>query len=216
MRQLERALDGELPGVAAQVQMASHPGRSLPSPSDRPRQSAVLALLHRASRELELVFTLRPPSLRHHGGQISFPGGGMEPQDATLKATALRETAEELGISTQQVEILGELSPLFIAHSDNLVHPFVGWVPDLPPLNPDPVEVSSVISIPVRVLLDPQTVDVYRWRRNGQMLTAPCYRVNGTSIWGATAMILNELLELIRGLGRQDQRPSSTSRPVRS
>ncbi len=186
------------------MHMAARPRQALPLPSDRPRRSAVLALLHRASQEVALVFTLRPTSLRHHGGQISFPGGGVEPQDATCEATALRETEEELGISTERVEVLGELSCLFIAPSENLVHPFVGWLPDLPPLRPNPLEVSSVISIPLRVLLDPETLDVHRWRRNGQMLTAPCYRVGGACIWGATAMMLSELLELIRGLGRQD------------
>ncbi|MGC9468786.1 MAG: NUDIX hydrolase [Anaerolineae bacterium] len=169
-------------------------------PSTRsPRQSAVLALLHQSPEGIALVFTLRPTSLRHHPGQISLPGGGVEFQDTTYVETALRETEEELGFSTRDVNILGEITPLFIAPSDNLVHPYVGWQAHLPPLVPDPVEVAAVLDVPLAHLMDPDTIDTHIWRRNGRVNTAPCYRVGRTCIWGATAMILSELLEIVKG-----------------
>ena len=197
---LQQALRESLPGAAAQMKMAPAMRQTLPGPGDRPRSSAVLSLLHTTPHGLALVFTLRPTSLRHHGGQISFPGGGVEPSDLTYADTALRETEEELGISTHCIKILGEMTPLFIAPSQNIVHPFVGWLPVLPPMHPDPVEVDSVLQVSLNALLDPRSLDTYYWPRNGAMLSAPCYRVGETRIWGATAMMLNELLEVFRRL----------------
>ncbi len=198
--QLQQALREPLPGVAAQMKMAPAMRQTQPGPGDRPRSSAVLALLHTTPHGLALVFTLRSTSLRHHGGQISVPGGGAEPSDPTYADAALRETEEELGISAHDIKILGELTSLFIAPSQNIVHHFVGWLPVLPTLNPDPVEVDSVLQVPLNALLDPRSVDTYYWPRDGVLLSAPCYRVGQTCIWGATAMMLNELLEVIRRL----------------
>jgi 8-oxo-dGTP pyrophosphatase MutT (NUDIX family) len=182
------------------MKMATAMRQTQPGPGDRPRSSAVLALLHTTRHGLSLIFTLRPTSLRHHGGQISFPGGGAEPSDPTYADAALRETEEELGIPTRDIKILGELTSLFIAPSQNIVHHFVGWLPVLPPLNPDPIEVDRVLQVPLNALLDPRSLDTHCWLRNGAMLSAPCYRVGETCIWGATAMMLNELLEVIRRL----------------
>lgn len=197
--------------------MASSMRADAPLPSrevhGNPRQSAVLALLHEVTQGPALIFTLRPTTLTHHAGQISFPGGGFEPGDENLATTALRETEEELGISTHEVEILGKISPLYIAPSQNLVHPYVGWLAELPTFDPNPVEVAGVLSIPLTHLLDPDTLGIHYWRRNGQQLTAPCFLINGQDvikypqhqelwrnacIWGATAMMLNELLQIVK------------------
>ncbi len=210
IRHLKQALQQPLPGSAAQNEMAPALRQSQPRPTDHPRQSAVLELLHLTPQGISLIFTVRPVYLKHHGGQVSFPGGGFETVDATYADTALRETEEELGIGTRDVKILGKLTPLFIAPSQNLVHPYVGWLPHLPPLHPDPVEVASVVTVPLVRLLDSSTVSVYHWRRDGQELTAPSYRVGETSIWGATAMMLSELLVVIR---RLISRPPTTETP---
>jgi 8-oxo-dGTP pyrophosphatase MutT (NUDIX family) len=173
-----------------------------PSPTDVPRQSAVLALLcgsrHVNPCHMEVVFTRRQDSLRHHGGQISFPGGGLEAGDPSLLHTALRETREELGICTGYIKVLGELTPLFIAPSRNYVHPFVGWLPEMPAASPNPAEVAEVLLLPLHELLSPDALGIYHWQRNGQELTTPCYRVGDLIIWGATAMMLSELLTVIR------------------
>jgi 8-oxo-dGTP pyrophosphatase MutT (NUDIX family) len=224
---LQHALRDSLPGVRAQLEMAPL-GREEPGlPSHGVRQSAVLALLHqrndryRIPDALSLIFTLRPTSLRHHAGQISFPGGGVEPQDESLAPTALRETAEELGIPTATVRILGKMTPLYITPSRNLVHPFVGWLPRLPPLIPDPLEVSEILDVPLGYLLDSRNLGSHTWYRNGEALTAPSYVVPAfvmdrhgraipdVHIWGATAMMLSELLTIVRPLiVRSRQSPS--------
>jgi 8-oxo-dGTP pyrophosphatase MutT (NUDIX family) len=213
---LREALAGPLPGIRAQQEMAPLKRQQPECAADDLRQSAVLALLHgHADRAptleaLSLVFTLRPNSLRHHAGQISFPGGGVEPQDRSLALTALRETTEELGIPTDKVRILGKLTPLHISPSHNCVHPFVGWLPHLPPIHPDPVEVSEVLDISLDHLLNASNRGTLIWYRDGEALTAPSFKVitqegaelrtenSGIHIWGATAMILSELLEIIR------------------
>ncbi len=184
-----------------------------PSPTDRPRQSAVLALLctslhgnpspgecrgeHRRS-DVRVIFTRRQAHLRHHAGQISFPGGRYEGNDPSLLHTALRETQEELGIAPERIQILGQLTPLFIAPSQNHVYPFVGWLSDRTQMKPNPAEVAEVVPLPLGALLASSAVGTYHWRRNGEELTAPCYRVGKTVIWGATAMMLSELLEVVR------------------
>jgi 8-oxo-dGTP pyrophosphatase MutT (NUDIX family) len=202
---LRQALRDELPGPEAQIKMAPEGRRSQPAPDDDLRQSAVLALLHNRSptvtpEGLALLFTARQPLMRYHGGQISFPGGGVEPQDAGYAAAALRETEEETGVPAASIAILGRMTPLMIAPSRNLVIPVVGWARTLPALRLNPAEVSEAFTVPLSQLLDPATRGEYLWWRNGKMRTAPCFKVGEKIIWGATAMMLNELLEIVRRL----------------
>lgn len=182
------------------MRMAPRRRRSRPLQNQPTRQSAVLALVHLNDVGLSLPCTLRPINLGHHGGEISLPGGGAEPLDANLTETALRETEEELGIPTSGVTILGKLTPLYIAPSRNMVHPYIGWIPELPTLDPDPREVDTVLNIPLTSLLDRRNLDVHVWAYKGERRTAPCYRMDGVCIWGATAMILSELLTVIRSM----------------
>ncbi len=180
------------------MQMAPS-GAERRAPSNQPtRQSAVLILMHLTPGALSLPLTLRPTNLGHHGGEISLPGGGAEPCDKTLADTALREAEEELGISTTGVTVLGALTALYIAPSRNMVHPFIGWTPDLPPLDPDPREVDAVLNVPLASLLNRNNLDVHFWHRNGKQRSAPCYKIGSSEIWGATAMILSEFLTVIR------------------
>ena len=200
IKALRGALQRELPGTAAQQKLAPPQRQTVPVSSAPARQSAVLALLHPADDGIALYFTVRLASLRHHAGQVSFPGGGSEAGDRTLAETALRETEEELGFSTATVNVLGRMTSLFIAPSHNLVHPFVGWLSERPALRPDPTEVAKVLDVPLAVLLDPCTRSVYQWESGELVLDAPCFLIDHTAIWGATAMILNELLEIIQDL----------------
>lgn len=195
---LSFALEGPLPGRDAQMQMAPRRSRPLALQSQPTRQSAVLILIHLNDGSLSLPFTLRPTTLGHHGGEISLPGGGVEPRDETLEETALRETKEELGISTANVAILGKLTPLYIPPSRNMVHPYIGWLPDLPPFDPDPREVDVVLNVPLASLLNKSNLDVHLWYHNGEKRSAPCYRIGASDIWGATAMILSEFLTVVQ------------------
>lgn len=194
-----RLTSGPLPGVAAQRKMASTERRWTPDAAELPtlRQSAVLALLHPAPAGLAVLYTLRPSRLAHHGGQVSFPGGGKEDGDPTLAHTALRETAEELGIPVTDVRMLGQMTTLFIESSRNLVHPFVGWIPALPMLRPDSGEVAEVLSVTLRTLADPATVTTCVREANGQPRTFPSFYIPPHYIWGATAMMTSELLAIV-------------------
>lgn len=201
----------DLPGAAAQRRMAPSNRTLIPEPGVNPRQSAILMLLYPSGgedeREIEMLFTVRAPTLGHHGGEISFPGGGAEYGDDTLRQTALREVEEELGIPPAAIRILGKLTSLYIPPSRNLVHPFAGWMPALPPLASDPREVAEVLRVPLAYLLDPRNIGAYVWRHNGRMSTAPCYQIDHRDpIWGATAMMLSELLALIEKLCRETRR----------
>ncbi len=189
-----------LPGVAAQKKMASANRPWAPETGDTPRQSAVLALLHPSPAGVALLFTLRPTRLAHHSGQVSFPGGGHEEGDVTLEQTALRETQEELGLHAADVHILGPLTTLYIASSRNMVHPFVGWLPALPALRPNAQEVADVLTVPLRTLLDPLTVTTCVREANGRNQVFPSYYIAPHHIWGATAMMTGELLEIVRGI----------------
>lgn len=201
VRLLEAALtQSSLPGVAAQKKMASANRPWVPAAGEAPRQSAVLALLHPSPEGVALLFTLRPSRLAHHGGQVSFPGGGKEEGDLSLVETALRETREELGLDTAEVRILGPLTSLYIASSRNMVHPFVGWTPRLSTLRPDAQEVAEVLTVTLRRLLDPATLSTCVREANGQTQTFPSFHIAPHHIWGATAMMTSELLEIVRSM----------------
>ncbi|HOT91896.1 MAG TPA: CoA pyrophosphatase [Anaerolineae bacterium] len=190
-----------LPGVAAQQKMSAANRIWTPAAGETPRQSAVLALLHPSPEGVALLFTLRPARLAHHGGQVSFPGGGREESDITLTQTALRETQEELGLDPAEVRILGPLTWIYIASSRNMVYPFVGWIPRPPKLFPNVQEVAEVLAVPLRTLLDPSTVDCCVREVNGQTKSFPSYHIGAYHIWGATAMMTSELLEIVRRVG---------------
>ena len=155
-------------------------------------------LLYRRRGGLVLPLTRRTDKLQMHKGQISLPGGAREPQDPTFVQTALRETGEELGIPAGAVDVLGPLTPLFIPVSAFCVYPYVGYARQAVPLQPDANEVAEVIEVSVEHLLDPATrQEEIHWRDN-QRFEVPTYRVGDHRVWGATAMILAELLTLLR------------------
>lgn len=180
--------------------MAS-PNRSLAAPDDSPpRQAAVLILFSPAGTagELVLLFTQRTLNVAHHKGQICFPGGRQDADDCTLVHTALREAEEEIGLPPEDIVILGHLTPLYVPVSNHLIHPIVGWISQLPALAPNPAEVAQVLRVPLSALLDPHNVSTYTYTSNQQEVTTPCYAVAGQCIWGATAMMTSELLEMLR------------------
>ncbi len=197
---LHAALQRPLPGRAAQQAMSPSPRALQPEPGITPRPAAVLAPFYVGPGGLSLLFTLRPQTLTHHAGQVSFPGGRQDPGDENHAATALRETEEELGISAQCVEVLGRLTPLYIPPSQTQVYPIVGWIPRLPALRPNAQEVAKVLEVPASRLLAPETRATCHWDYAGTQQSAPCYRVYDLSIWGATAMIVSELLTILAPL----------------
>ncbi len=200
---LREALQCPLPGLEAQRVMAPRHRRLTPEMGVVPRTAAVLVPLFLADEGVSLLLTRRAATLRHHGGEISFPGGGWEEGDATLAETALREAQEEIGLPSSSVDLLGPLTPLYVPPSRNCVHPFVGWIKRLPPLRYNRAEVAQLLRVPLVVCLHPDTRQERTWWRGGRRYQAPGYEVDGFYIWGATAMVLSELLAVIRRMGKE-------------
>jgi 8-oxo-dGTP pyrophosphatase MutT (NUDIX family) len=159
------------------------------------RRAAVLVPLFVRDGKLWVVFTRRTDTVEHHRGQISFPGGAEEPDDADLAATALRETHEELGIVPADVRVLGALSPI-VTITDFAVAPFVGAIPQPYAFTPAASEIAEVIEAPLAALGNPAILQtrVLPGREEPVLF----YNHGPHVIWGATARILAELLERLR------------------
>lgn len=194
---IKQAFVKPLPGGKAQYLMAPQ-GRNLVMPPNKPTQkAAVLILLFPLNNLLHTVFIKRPPEKGPHSKQISLPGGKFETSDGSLLNTALRETYEEIGIASKQVEILGALTPLFIPVSGFEVFPFVGYSNNGLQFKTQPNEVESLIIVSIQNLQQRQIVKSETWQLHGKNAKVPFYEVEQNKIWGATAMILSEFLQLI-------------------
>ncbi|MEM9722144.1 MAG: CoA pyrophosphatase [Bacteroidota bacterium] len=199
LQQLRMHLQDPLPGWEAQRTMAP-PARDgeWKIPEDV-RKSAVLLLLYPDAQELlHLVLMKRSEDGRTHGGQISFPGGRWEEYDKDYVETALRETEEEVGVPQEQVEIIGQLSEIYIPPSNFMVYPSVGITHKRPQFVPDPVEVDQIIEAEVRTFLSDTAKGSYQINhRLGFQFQTPGYQVKGHTVWGATAMILAEFAAIL-------------------
>lgn len=203
---LFQRLEKALPGLDAQLQMAptplsDGPTRKLEAPPHA-RSSSVLILLYpNNTGQLELVLTLRSHNI-DHGGQISLPGGRSEEEESAVEA-ALREAEEEIGIPGPSVEILGLLSDLYVSHSNNLVTPVVGYLPVQPELKLNPREVEEAFSVELDSLVNKKNLTVENWDLQKYAYEVPYWDIHEVPLWGATAMILNELLDLYREFSNQ-------------
>ena len=206
MQSIISALKGRLaqtlPGRAAQERMK---GRLRAMPDvipDAAQESAVLQLLFPLHGALHILLMRRTEDGRAHSGQISFPGGRREAQDASLLMTALREAEEEVGIVSSEVAVLGALTPLYIPVSYFMVHPFVAWSARRPDYLPNKREVSMIIEAPVAHLFHQDSKIMAEVRpAAGIVMQVPAYRLpDGAIIWGATAMMLSELEEVMAGI----------------
>lgn len=167
-----------------------------PVPGPRDRLAAVLAPLVELP-ELALVFMKRSDDLPRHPGEISFPGGLVDPGDADLPATALREAWEEIGLDPSLPEILGALPAVHTTVSGILVVPFVGMLVDPPVLSIDGRETEQVLTFSVDRLLEAEAVHELE-RPHGRRWRGWRYEVDGTTVWGATGRMLHDLLEILR------------------
>ncbi len=198
---LPARLEQPLPGHEAHAQMAprySARDEALSIQDKDCRNAGVLALLlpHRNDNPA-ILLTVRREELPDHAGQISFPGGQQEGTE-TLAETALRESKEEINLNPASVELLGTLTPLYIPPSNFCVHPYLGIVGHSPSLTPTDREVDDVLRVPLPHFLDPETRVVEPWTLHGTTVEVPYYDVAGHTVWGATAMMLAELLAIIR------------------
>jgi 8-oxo-dGTP pyrophosphatase MutT (NUDIX family) len=164
------------------------------------RASAVLAPLFDEAGEAHVVLTRRAQHLRSHRGEVSFPGGGEEPDDVDLRATALREASEETGLDPASVEVIGELDHLQTITSRSFIVPFVGALPGRPALQPNPHEVERILFVPLSELLDDGVFREERWGLAPMDRPIWFFEIEGDTVWGATAAMLRNLLVIVTGV----------------
>jgi 8-oxo-dGTP pyrophosphatase MutT (NUDIX family) len=155
------------------------------------RPAATLLLLYPGiDHELTLPLTVRLETLRSHAGEVSLPGGGREPGDASLEATALRETHEEIGVDPGELTILGSLDQVWIPPSNFELRPYVAAASRRPELVPQVNEVALIVELPVRDLVDEGAITEELVHGPGWSLRVGGYRAGGQLVWGATARTL--------------------------
>ncbi len=195
---IKEQLQLPLPGKAAQVNMTSR-SKFTDTPADA-RLASVLCLLYPKNGKWHLPLIQRVVTKNDkHSGQISFPGGKLEPTDVTNQATALREANEEIGIKKEDVTLLGELTPLYVPASNFQVFPFIGCLDYTPTFIRQEREVAEVIEVELNQLIHPKTKK-YKTIKFGNGYTikdVPYYDIKGKTVWGATAMMLSEFVTLI-------------------
>ena len=194
---IRNALLGHLPGGSSHAKMLP-PGRELTISEDelnKAKKSSVLLLLFNNEGELTACLIKRPKHMKFHPGQIAMPGGRIEKGESKLE-TALRETEEEIGITSDKIEILGSLSELYVSVSRFLIHPFVGWLKEKPQFILNKHEVEKTILFPVFNYRN--NFDSTELKTVSGYLKVPCVKFENEIIWGATAMILSEFYDLLK------------------
>lgn len=199
---LRKRLQEPLPGDLARQNMAPTPvsgKKPNVKPHKESRKSAVLVLLLPPSSGYmpDLLLTVRNKNLGHHAGQISFPGGMIEPGETGIQA-ALRETQEEVGIDSEKINILGVLSELYVAPSDNLILPVIGVINFRPKLHLQQNEVEQAFTVPVTTLMDQKYLEIETWNIRDYTLQVPYWNIHEVPLWGATAMMCAELVEVLK------------------
>ena len=198
---IRAALQTPLPGGDAHLSLAPRPRKGW-RPDHVPegaKPAAGLVLLYTRNDEPHLLLTVRAGALPQHGGQVSLPGGKVEPEE-TIPAAALREAAEEVGVEPDRVRLLGRLSPLYVFVSNFALHPVVGVAAGHPAFKPRSAEVRRVLEVPLAAFHGPRA----RPRRGficrpEALVRVPYLEFRDERVWGATAMILAELLTMLGG-----------------
>jgi 8-oxo-dGTP pyrophosphatase MutT (NUDIX family) len=208
IERIEAAMKRPLPGVAAQERLAPRPRREWPPDFDRARirEAAGLLLVFpynptsptSPDGAAHIVLTVRADTLERHRGQVSLPGGVIDPGESHEQA-ALREAHEEIGLAAAGVRVIGELTALEIPVSGFRLHPIVAAAAARPRLTPSAREVARILEIDVDRLLDDGSLTSRPMLLDGRELTCPAFLIDGFEIWGATAMVLAEFLALLDG-----------------
>lgn len=200
-KELKDAFTLPLPGKAGQMALKPYLkiNKNLEPPQLlNPKPSAVMSLIYPKQNIPHILFIERPVYTGVHSGQIAFPGGKKESYDATFLAAALRETKEEIGVSNDKIQVVGELSEIYVLASNFIVRPFVGILQDIPTLSLEKSEVANVLEVPLYRFFEQGIIKEKPMKNNlGFTLMAPYYDLDGKVLWGATAMMVSELCSII-------------------
>ncbi len=200
-----RFADG-LPGRAAQRVMAHRLayGRHHGPVPDDARRAAVLLALHRTAAGWSIPAIVRPETMKAHAGQVSLPGGLVE-SDETLVQAALREFEEELGAATSAMQVIGQLTPVYVFVSGFEVSPVLAVSGGPLVLEPNEHEVAAVLDLPLAELVDPARRGRHAIERRGLAFTVPHFAIGGQQVWGATSLMLAEFVGLFDILNESAQ-----------
>lgn len=200
---MEKKLKNKLPGRNGHLLMAPTPVDEARFPDTDPphaRRGAVLVLLYPGMKGCAIPFIKRSTYKGIHSAQVSFPGGKWEDSDRDLEVTALRETQEEIGVEGKKIELIGHLSKLYIPPSNFLVTPYIGFVRHRPEFHPHPREVERIIHCDFSTLLDNKIRKKKSMKLQKDItVIAPYFDIDQEVVWGATAMILSELVMVWEG-----------------
>ncbi len=167
----------------------------------KPKEAAVTMLFYPKNKETHLVLIVRNSYKGVHSAQIAFPGGKFESADVDFKTTALRETEEEIGVDRSKIEIIKAFTSLYIPPSNFMVHPFLGICKEEIHFKPDPVEVAAVIELPLAVFRDDTIIVTETLTTSyATSIEVPAFKIEGHIVWGATAMMLSELRDVLDGV----------------
>jgi len=159
-------------------------------------RAAVIVPLFKKEGNCHVLFTRRTDRVKYHKGQISFPGGGFDEDDADLKRTALRETFEEIGVCEKDIRVLGILDDV-VTISQFVVTPYVAIFPYPYPFHVSPIEIDELVEVPLAALLSPECFGKKEIIDNGLKKIVDSYQYKQYTIWGATARILKQFLDLL-------------------
>jgi 8-oxo-dGTP pyrophosphatase MutT (NUDIX family) len=193
----------KLPAESAHIKMApkerTEALKNLDLKAVNPRIAAVMMLFYPKNEKTHLVLIVRNAYNGVHSSQIAFPGGKYETFDAGFEETALRETHEEVGILPEKIEVIKSFSPMYIPPSNFLVHPFLGIAKEELSFYPDAREVAGIIELPLSTFLsDEIIIEATLSTSYGNNILVPAFNIQNHIVWGATAMILSELRDVLK------------------
>jgi len=193
IEKFRNSCNDDLPGEVAQKEMLAIPRVDVqfPKSEEHAIPSAVLILLYQDKDDIRFFLTERTEHVQHHKGQISLPGGSWE-EGEHLHETAMREAEEEIGVPMDDIDVITELTPLFVKVTGYIIHPFVGTINYIPKLVIHEGEVNDDFSVSLKELLNPDTKKIELWTIRNTPVDVPFFQFGKYKVWGATAMILSE------------------------